>query len=256
MSGKAVARVFKAKPNPKLSPTEQLVLLNLASHADTAGGNSYPSVRTIADEVRKSESQIHRALRRLKKRGFIICTSTAGLRKPNTYMIVWSVLEEEKPAEMGVLQMTPMQTVGGGVLAMTPYGCPPDDTRTVLKRENLKSKSKPQTGKPGFSLTKYRRSKKREPQPERKPLPRIPRVPKAIVEFPSGLDTGEARVVRAELGLGPEHADLCLQEIQRRVAQRPGLNRQTAAALIVVDCKRPGYRPLDLLRWYVGKGTA
>lgn len=68
----------------KLSDSEKLLLINLASHKGTKG--IYPSVRTIARELKKGESSIRRFIAGLKKKGLITVDSILG--KSNHYTIL------------------------------------------------------------------------------------------------------------------------------------------------------------------------
>jgi hypothetical protein len=54
-----------------LTPTERLVLLRLAFHANAAGGSIYPSVATLMRHTGATRRSVQMALRRLEELGFI-----------------------------------------------------------------------------------------------------------------------------------------------------------------------------------------
>jgi hypothetical protein len=54
-----------------LRPTERLVLLAVALHADDAGRNAFPSVDTVADYANVSRRTVQRALARLVELGHL-----------------------------------------------------------------------------------------------------------------------------------------------------------------------------------------
>jgi hypothetical protein len=66
---------------------ERLVLIVLADHADSYGGQSYPSVATIAAEARMSERAVQYALRALERAGEI---ARVGTSRWST--VVWQIV--------------------------------------------------------------------------------------------------------------------------------------------------------------------
>ena len=54
-----------------LTASEKFVLLALARYANALGGNIYPSVPTLADNVNLSVSQVRKILCKLEKAGYI-----------------------------------------------------------------------------------------------------------------------------------------------------------------------------------------
>jgi hypothetical protein len=69
MSGKAIGLAFDIKG---LSPTEKLVLVAYADHADHEGHNIYPSIGLVADKTGLSERSVQRATKELAKKGILI----------------------------------------------------------------------------------------------------------------------------------------------------------------------------------------
>ena len=74
----------EASNHLKLSDSEKLLLINLASHKGVKG--IYPSVRTIARELKKGESSVRRFISGLKTKGLILIDPVKG--KSNHYTIV------------------------------------------------------------------------------------------------------------------------------------------------------------------------
>jgi hypothetical protein len=64
MSIHVMAWVFDSAPEDS-NPTEMLVMLALADHANPEGGLSYPSVERLARYCRFSERTVQRTLREL-----------------------------------------------------------------------------------------------------------------------------------------------------------------------------------------------
>jgi hypothetical protein len=73
------------------------VLLNLASHANDAGGECWPSMKTIAAEMRLGERSVARSLVALKKDGWIIVTRHSRDHKGSSYQLVLSKLFSVAP---------------------------------------------------------------------------------------------------------------------------------------------------------------
>lgn len=73
---------------------EQAVLLNLADHAGDDGRDAFPSVPTIAREIKASEDTVRRALKRLLKNGCIRHDgwrgSTSKQTKNYTVVVPWT----------------------------------------------------------------------------------------------------------------------------------------------------------------------
>jgi len=88
-------RVMSLVWETDLPPSEKLVLLVIADHADDEGGNAFPSVRRVARRASMSERSVQRILRRLCDCGLVEIEENKGGtwdyrsdRRPNRYRIV------------------------------------------------------------------------------------------------------------------------------------------------------------------------
>jgi hypothetical protein len=75
-----------------LDPTDKLVLLGIANHADRYGGNAYPSLATLAIYVGRSEQTVRRSVRRLEQLGLVTVVIQGGQgrhagRRSNLYQL-------------------------------------------------------------------------------------------------------------------------------------------------------------------------
>jgi hypothetical protein len=66
-----IIRIFELAPDV-VSPTERLVLLALADHADNAGANAYPGNIRMARRTSLQRRSIQKTLRELERKGFIV----------------------------------------------------------------------------------------------------------------------------------------------------------------------------------------
>jgi DNA-binding transcriptional MocR family regulator len=80
-----MAAAWKAR----VSPTQKLVLLALADHAD-AGGECFPSVPMLAEKCSLSERSVQGALRELERAGYFNRTVRRG------QATVYQVIDPEK----------------------------------------------------------------------------------------------------------------------------------------------------------------
>ena len=98
-------------------PLDRLVLISLANYADRGGGVAWPSVKSIADEVRVSRRSVQRHLRTLEEGGHIECVgeSAAG---PRHYRIVIE----------GAAERRGRQSAAGGAVV------PPELTTTAVSK--------------------------------------------------------------------------------------------------------------------------
>jgi hypothetical protein len=119
-----------------LPPSEKLVLLVIADHADDDGGNAYPSVARIARRASISERQTQRVIRQLCDEGFLIVEDRLGGgvdwrsdRRPNRYQII-GVSSASSRGGHGVTSVRHEVTLGGSrgdiqgtheVTPMSPY---------------------------------------------------------------------------------------------------------------------------------------
>lgn len=75
-----------------LDPTDKLVLLGIANHADRHGGNAFPSLATLAIYVGRSEQTVRRSIRRLEQIGLVAVVIQGGQgrhagRRSNLYQL-------------------------------------------------------------------------------------------------------------------------------------------------------------------------
>lgn len=89
MSVRMITRVWDARGIP--SSGVRLVLLKLADCANDNGEQSFPSVRTIADECELSPRQVQRALRWLVTAGFIREVTPASHHRPTEWALCLDV---------------------------------------------------------------------------------------------------------------------------------------------------------------------
>jgi len=61
-----------------LEPVDKLVLLGIANHADRDGGNAWPSLKTLAMYVGRSDQTVRRSIRELEKRGLLVVELHGG----------------------------------------------------------------------------------------------------------------------------------------------------------------------------------
>lgn len=68
-----------------LSPSEKLILLALADHADDDTGRCWPSMATLAQKSCQSERNARRMIRNLEAQGYVKVDSRGG--QPNQYIV-------------------------------------------------------------------------------------------------------------------------------------------------------------------------
>jgi hypothetical protein len=84
MSVKVMDRVFKYGPSDR---ADFSVLLSLANHGNDAGGECWPSAKTIATEMRMGERSVLRSLARLREEGWISVTRWSRNGKGSSYQL-------------------------------------------------------------------------------------------------------------------------------------------------------------------------
>jgi pyocin large subunit-like protein len=70
-----------------ITPTDKLVLLHLAEHADKETGECWPGFGRLADYTGLTRRTVIYSINRLEKLGFITVTSPTPTRKTNTYVV-------------------------------------------------------------------------------------------------------------------------------------------------------------------------
>ena len=79
-----------------LTPTEKLVLLNLASHGNDGGQNAYPGVQRIAAQTGLTRRAVQKTLRHLADKGNIAAVGRGG-RGTVRYALVLDRLGDREP---------------------------------------------------------------------------------------------------------------------------------------------------------------
>lgn len=72
---------------PGLTPAQKAVLVALADHADSAGGNAYPSVGRLCTKTSYAERTVRRALGDLRDMELIVVQYEATRHKPTVYSL-------------------------------------------------------------------------------------------------------------------------------------------------------------------------
>lgn len=109
MSVKLMAMVFE---NEELGPTERLVLLSLADHADDEG-RCYPSIARLMQRTGLKERAVQNNIKKLVEGGYVVIWRGGGRGNANLYVVDASpkprtknpVSDDENPA-----QETPFET--------------------------------------------------------------------------------------------------------------------------------------------------
>lgn len=108
---------------PTDNPSEMLVLLTIADHADDDGANAYPGIARIARRCRLSERRVQQIIKDLEGRGLLMVENQAGGsydtrsdRRPNRYTLLVDGVKHGSPrspdgvksdAETGVYGVKP-----------------------------------------------------------------------------------------------------------------------------------------------------
>lgn len=112
-----------------LSELQRLVLARMALFADDSGGQCYPAVSTLADELCANERSIRRCLRALEHQKLLITQLRAGDRGQNRYSIQLDVLR----AARDIAKMPKRGLQGQGDSRVRGTGESEDGDRTVRK---------------------------------------------------------------------------------------------------------------------------
>lgn len=70
-----------------LRPSDRLVLMAIADHADECGARAFPSIHTLALMAGVSSREVVRALKRLERAGLLVILRRAGRRQANVYRL-------------------------------------------------------------------------------------------------------------------------------------------------------------------------
>ena len=80
-------RILRAVRESDLTPTERLILLVVASHADNSTGEAWPGIPRIAAESGFTTRTVERALASLAKRGWLRWQTAASKLGTNVYTV-------------------------------------------------------------------------------------------------------------------------------------------------------------------------
>jgi hypothetical protein len=129
MSVKVMSQVWESEG---LSPTERLILLSLADHADDAG-TCYPSIKRLSHRTGLSERAVQGALKRLSDAGWLEIRLNAGPRGCNMFTV-------SPPQEMHPAGNAPPQQVPGPPqqVRQTPAAGAPEPSGTVKNRQGAR----------------------------------------------------------------------------------------------------------------------
>jgi hypothetical protein len=110
-----------------------VVLLALADHANNAGGDCWPSVKTIAAEMRIGERSVARSLSVLEDRGWISVMRRSRDHKGNSYKIVMEKLKSLATVA-GENDELPATEAGGENVEVT---CQPVQVTCQIRQSHL-----------------------------------------------------------------------------------------------------------------------
>lgn len=99
MSAKATSWVLENSP---VTGAARMVLIVLADRADHEGRNAYPSVASIADQAKCSESTVHRVLRDLETGGHIVREGVSRFRTVQYRLVMgrrWTGAQPLRPSD-------------------------------------------------------------------------------------------------------------------------------------------------------------
>ena len=94
MSVKIMAAIFESKT---LGPTERLVMLALADHADDEG-RCYPSIARLCERTGLSERAMQVRIKALSAEGYLVVNANAGPKGCNVYFVRPYPPQEMHPA--------------------------------------------------------------------------------------------------------------------------------------------------------------
>lgn len=126
MSVKIMSAVFESET---LGPTERLIMLSLADHADDAG-RCYPSIARLRQRTGLSERAVQSNIRSLQAAGYITIIPGAGQGGSNVYIVRPTPAADAPPQQMHPRRKctTPPQEV-----RQTPAADAPKPSRTIIE---------------------------------------------------------------------------------------------------------------------------
>lgn len=126
-----------------MTPTEKIVLLRIADHANPDGGNAWPSINRVSDDTGLSERAVRTALRSLERKGALVSEIGRGPRGTNRYSVVISSptpRQEMPPAGNAPLHVVPPAVDAPGI--SRPKGgqeLPPNLKKNYPKKSRTRS---------------------------------------------------------------------------------------------------------------------
>jgi DNA-binding MarR family transcriptional regulator len=133
MSVKIMSLVWDATD---ISPTEKLMLLSLADHANDEGV-CYPSAARLAKKTSLSERSVRSCVKRLSDAGWLVVSRNSGPRGCNVFTIT-RPLQELHPAGAAPLQEVPE---GVQEVPFTPAGAAPEPSENHQEPSFIKRAS-------------------------------------------------------------------------------------------------------------------
>jgi hypothetical protein len=127
--------------NKTLGPTERLVMLALADHADDAGC-CYPSMRRLCDRTGLGERAIQMNVQKLVKAGHLEMTAGGGRGNANLYRITLNPALDapiETPQEMHLIPINPAsRALNPAFNSLNPAPDAPEPLRTTIEPKKKK----------------------------------------------------------------------------------------------------------------------
>ena len=124
---------------PTDNPSELLVLLTIADHADDDGENAYPGIARIARRCRLSERRVQQIIKTLQENGLLMVEKQAGGsydtrsdRRPNRYTLIMDGVKPTAPRESDGVK----SDAETGVHGVKPTSPKPLVSSTSLSRED------------------------------------------------------------------------------------------------------------------------
>ena len=136
MSIKLMAAIFESTT---LGPTERLVLLALADHADD-DGRCYPSIQRLCQRTGLGERAMQGNIQKLRASGHITIIPGGGRSRPNTYIVCANPAEETVFLTQNPAPETPFPAQNPAYCALNPaFGAlnpaadAPEPSRTIIE---------------------------------------------------------------------------------------------------------------------------
>lgn len=114
-----------------LRPSDRLVLMGIADHADERGAHAFPSIHTLAHMAGVSSREVVRALKRLEGARLLVISRRTGRRQANLYRLAMVTPGHHPTTEMvtggprdGDCGAPPMVTTGHPIRSSDPIRDP------------------------------------------------------------------------------------------------------------------------------------